>query len=106
MVVAIYLKGPLQFLSISSLIHFVFVSVAWRGSVQVYNVFRQLISGWRERKNYKIWLSTYYLTYAQVDGPVHQVKCAKHYGEDHPAERKNKIHSVDDITKIFQSFQN
>ena len=28
-------------------------------------------------------------TYAQVDGPVHQVKSAKHYGEDNPAERRN-----------------
>ena len=102
--VAIYLKGPLQFLSISSLIHFVFVSVAWRGSVQVYNVLREFIPGWWE-KNYKIWLSIYYLTYAQVDGPVHQVKCAKHYGEDHPAERRNKFHSVDDITKYFKVFQ-
>ena len=24
------------------------------------------------------------VTYSQVDSPVHQVKCAKHYWEDHP----------------------
>ena len=37
-------------------------------------------------------------TYAQVDGPVHQVKSAKHYGEDHPAEERN-IHCI-----MFQTY--
>ena len=33
------------------------------------------------------------LTYAQVDGPVHQVKRAEHYREDHPAEGGNQSYS-------------
>ena len=32
------------------------------------------------------------VTYSQVDSPVHQVKCAKHYWEDHP--EKSYSHST------------
>ena len=33
------------------------------------------------------------VTYSQVDSPVHQVKCAKHYWEDHP-EKKNIFEKI------------
>ena len=66
--------------------------------MQIYNILGKLVSSWKckmkhilhdlkilDKKIFSrpaLWFEL--VTYSQVDSPVHQVKCAKHYWEDHP----------------------
>ena len=85
-----------NFLSVYSLI-LVASDLFW-GCVQVNNVLGKLVSSWNFEMKYilhdlkildkkifsrpALWFEL--VTYSQVDSPVHQMKCAKHYWEDHP----------------------